>query len=1087
MSPLRIYKASAGSGKTYALTLEYLRLLFRFPAMHRHILAVTFTNKAAGEMKHRILNRLHALAGQTDEGSVDELHELMRISGLDEKGVREKAAHLLDVILNDYSGFSVETIDKFFQSVIRSFTREIGIQPGYNLELDHHRVLSLAVDQLFQDISDHPELQGWLIRFAEERIEESRSWNFKSDIMQLGMQLFREDFQQLFLQKDISLIDKVQLDSFMSDLNSAERNTGKEILQIGSRAMEKLRQEGLGINDFKRKDKSVASLFLDAANGRELSFTSARIQAISLPEKWLAKSASPGIARFTAGTLMPMLGDIYRQQVLLNTIRIIRENFYTLGILGDLLERVNAYTRERNIFLMADSSRFLRGIIGGNQVPFVYERTGTRFNHIMLDEFQDTSVFQYDNFKPLLDNSLASGYDNLVVGDVKQSIYRWRNSDWKVLASEVERDFKHQQLRVESLDHNFRSKEQIILFNNSLFQIIPDILARQISRELKESGLDEAVSGSQVSLFRKAYEDAVQQIPESSEGSGGLVHVELFSDDGTRSFQERVLERIPEWIEEIRQAGIEPGEIAILVRTKKEGVMIASRLLQHARETGDPYHFRLISNESLLLVHNISVSLLISALRFLVRPGNDLNEAELKYQCSLTGVVNGIMPERLFDTSADMGDYLPQAFLEHAGMLRQLPLYELIETLIQLFGLGDRVEDLPYMQALQDMVIDLQRREPLGIAQFLNYWEQHAPKHSVSVSEDLNATRILTIHKAKGLEFKCVLVPFCDWEITTGHRKPNFLWCETGGTPFSRIPVVPVKYSSSMKNTLFSRDYYQERMKGYMDNLNLLYVAFTRAKDALYAGIPGNAGRADQGNKAGNAGDAIRHAGDLVLASFEAEPSLSPCLASWKELRSGHCIRLGSLRGHGKKDFDSCDPWKFTNYPVIRRNRSLRVRLRSDEYFVDEEGAFSSRLSYGTIMHRIFSGIVTEKDLEPLLASMHRKGLIPEKDRMELQEKITGMIALPGVREWFVEKGSRRIYNERNILCGDGKVIRPDRVIVDERRITVVDFKFGMKEKPGYRKQVQEYVQQLSSMGYSGVEGYLWYAMLGKTIKVDGL
>ncbi|MFO7933913.1 MAG: UvrD-helicase domain-containing protein [Bacteroidales bacterium] len=1078
MSPLRIYKASAGSGKTYALTMEYLRLLFRFPGMHRHILAVTFTNKAAGEMKHRILNRLHALAGRSEEDAGSELTEMMSVTGLDEQRVRGQAAHLLDIILNDYSGFSVETIDKFFQSVIRSFTREIGIQPGYNLELDHHRILSLAVEQLFQDITDHQELQEWLIRFAEERIEESRSWNFKNEMIVLGMQLFREAFQHLFLEKDLSLLDKFRLKDTMDDLDQAEKKAIEEIIRTGTAAIGKIRENGRDVTDFKRKEKSVASLFLDAAHGRELNFTLARIQAITLPEKWLSSSAPPGLVRLTTETLMPMLAELYNQQRVLNTVRIIRENFYTLGILGDLLERINAYTRERNMFLMADSSRFLRGIIGGNQVPFVYERTGNRFNHIMLDEFQDTSVFQYDNFRPLLDNSLASGYDNLVVGDVKQSIYRWRNSDWRLLASELEGDFRHQVLEVIKLNFNFRSREQIIRFSNSLFQIAPEILVQQIARDLQGSDFDQEAVGYQLGIFRKAYEDVVQQIPDNRSGSGGMVRLEFFGDQEDVSFQNQVLDRIPGWIEEIGKAGFDPGQTAILVRTKKEGTMVADRLLQHARKSGGDRRFRLISNESLLLMQNVSVSLLVSALHFLVRPGDELNQAELKYHCLLTGVVKGITPDRLFDPSIPAEEWLPGSFLEHVETFRQLPLFELVETLIQVFGLTERTDDLPYIQALQDLVIDLQRRDPMSIARFLDYWQQHASRHSISVSEELNAIRILTIHKAKGLEFNCVLIPFCNWEMTTDHRKANYLWCDTGRTPFSKIPVVPVRYSGSMKETLFSQDYFQERMKGYMDNLNLMYVAFTRAKDALYIGVPGNV---EDLRKTGK----IRHAGDLLLASFGQEPSVTPFLTPWKQLRSGPVIRIGSLKEERRKEDGSGDQWKFTTYPVIRRER-LRVRLRSDEFFVDEEGTFSSRLSYGTIMHQIFSGIGTEKDLEPALFSMQNRGLIPEKDRNELQEKISEMIARPGIREWFLEKDGRRIFNERSILCGNGEVIRPDRVIVDPRWITVVDFKFGMNENPVHRRQVMEYVERLRSMGYAAVEGYLWYAMLDKRIKVTG-
>lgn len=1072
MSPLNVYKASAGSGKTFALTMEYLGLLFRFPGIHRHILAVTFTNKAAGEMKQRILGRLQELSRYDASQGLAEMTQLMKSTGLDEKVIQKRAGELLNSILNDYSAFSVGTIDKFFQSVIRAFTREIGIQPGYNLELDHHRVLSQAVDQLFHDISDQPELQQWLIRFAEERMEESRSWNFRNDIVQLGMQLFRESFQSLFLEQDLYVLRKENLDQYLSDLNQEEEKTRQEIVGTGKSAMDHLQQSGLEVRSFRLKDRSVPSLFLEASEDRDLTFTPARIEALDNLEKWLNKGASDEMIRLTENVLMPLLNKLYNQQVVLNTITAIRQNFYTLGILGDIWERVKAYTTEHNLFLIADSSRFLRGIIGGNQVPFIYERTGNRYSHIMLDEFQDTSVFQYDNFKPLLDNALASGNDNLVVGDVKQSIYRWRNSDWKILSSDLETDFRHQEFKIHTLDKNYRSREQIIRFNNTVFQAAPNILARRIQEELYKTAVDRSKAQFQISRFQDAYADAVQQIPEGKLGSGGMVRIELFGDRDELSFQDRVLSRIPVWIEEIQQHGFEPGEIAILVRSRREGVSVANTLLEHARSTGEKHLFRLISNESLLLIHNIAVSLITAALRFMIYPGDDLNNALLKYQGFLAGVFPEGEKERLFDTSLSMDQFLPPAFMDRIHFFKQLPLYELVETLIKVFGLEERIQDLPYLQALQDLIIDLHRGQPMGIVEFLNFWEENGSKQSVSISEASNAIRILTIHKAKGLEFKAVLVPFCNWEITTDQKKSNILWCDTDGTPFHRIPIVPVRFASNMQHTHFSEAYYQERMKGYMDNLNLMYVAFTRAIDALFIGIP-------EPEK-----ESFRNTGDLLKAILNHECDVSPSLDSLERYRTGEVIQVGSLPVYGKEPAGE-DPWKFSSYPVNQWNRSLKIRLRSDDYFVDEDGSFRTGWSYGNMMHLVFSKILSLKDVDPLLKSLQKEGLLRGRDRTELKDKIEEMITQPGVEQWFSGKDNQTIHNERSILSGDGKVFRPDRVMVERDHVTVVDFKFGSVEKNHYSLQVRNYMHLLEQMGYQETEGYIWYVMLGKTVKVD--
>jgi ATP-dependent helicase/nuclease subunit A len=1071
MSPLNVYKASAGSGKTFALTLAYLELLFRFPEKYRNILAVTFTNKAAGEMKGRILDRLHRLSRQDDPEVSEERGQLIRKTGLAAGEIRQRAGYLLDTILNDYSGFSVGTIDKFFQSVIRSFTREIGVQPGYNLELDHQRVLVLAVDQLFSDIAVHDELQQWLIRYAEERLEESRSWNFRDDIVNLGMQLFKESFQELFTEADLSVLGKENMERYLGDLRRAEEAARREMSRTGITAMEHLRKEGLGIEDFKLKGNSPPSLFRQAAETGEVRFTDAKLEALSQSGKWLNKDAAPGVVSITENVLMPLLNRLYSQQVVLNSVQAIRQNFYTLGILGDIRERVQAYLKEHNLFLIADSSRFLRGIIGGNQVPFIYERTGNRYSHIMLDEFQDTSVFQYGNFKPLLENALAAGNENLVVGDVKQSIYRWRNSDWNILASELEDDFRHQEVHVHALDKNFRSREQVIRFNNTLFQLAPEYLARVIETELLDASVDRSGAEAAVGHFRRAYSDAVQKIPDRSEGSGGMVKISFFPDPAERPFREQVLERIPQWIDEIQQSGIQPGEIAILVRSRREGIMVAEKLLEHARITGETQRFRLVSSESLLLPRNGSVSLLVSALQFLVQPEDELNNALLKYRCYQAGVIAKEGTDRLFDSSLPPVQFLPSEFLERIDDYRQMPLFELTESLITLFRLDQQIHDLPYLQAFQDLVVEVQRREPIGITDFLQYWEQHGYRKGIQVSENSNAIRILTIHRSKGLEFRAVLVPFSNWEITTDHRKGNIIWCSTRGTPFSRLPSVPVGFRSSLKHTCFSAAYYQERMKGYMDNLNLMYVAFTRAVDVMYLGVPERDGKD------------LKNTGDLLCSILEMRPGKGPALETLARHRSGNLIVIGQMpvieAGRGDED-----QWHFSSYPSNPGKRPLKIRMRSDEYFVDEEGMFKTEQLFGNIMHLVFSQISTSRDVDPVLDALEKEGVLPRKDRGALQERIMEMITQPQVEEWFSETG-RTIHSERSILCGSGKVLRPDRVIVSGQEVTVVDFKFGHIEKEHYRAQVLSYMEQLSEMGYTSVKGYIWYVLPGKIIQIQ--
>ncbi len=1070
MPPLNIYKASAGSGKTFALTMEYLKLLFARPGIHRHILAVTFTNKAAGEMKRRILDQLHVLSRYKEGEELEEMKLLREATGLDAADISHRSEVLLKGILNDYSSFSVGTIDKFFQSVIRAFTREIGIQPGYNLELDHSRVLSLAVDRMFQDLGSREDLQRWLIRFAEERMENTASWNFKNEIILLGKQLFMEAFQSLFEHQDLDVLNKENLDLYLADIHRLEQESTRRIKEIGNQALQTIQKANLEPEDFSGgASSSIALIFKKAAEGDKPNFTNKRLKGMTDPAQWLKKNDGPGMLSLVENELMPRLNELYQQWVDMNTVEAVRSYFYTLGILADIWNYVREYTREKNLFLIADSSRFLKGIIGGNQVPFVYERTGMRYQHIMLDEFQDTSLFQYENFRPLLDNSLASGKENLVVGDVKQSIYRWRNSDWKILASELEEDFRHQDLQITSLDKNYRSSENIVRFNNSLFQLTSARLADEISLELSSSVISGEEAQREEQRFRSAYDDVVQDIPAHLKGTRGRVQMHIF-DNEEGVFTEDVLESLPRWVEDLQATGIEPGQIAILVRSSRQGAKVAASLLEYSRQSGKDGNFRLISNDSLLLVQNTSVSFLVSLLRYTLQPDHIVNNALLKQLYSLLQEDALDVKGARFSHDLSPDKLFPANFVEQKERLKLLPLYELSENLVEIFKLGQRSEDMPYIQAFQELIMEQQRKEAMGVADFLEYWEQNGDKKSVAVSEASNAIRIMTIHKSKGLEFNAVIVPFCDWSLIPDSRHANILWCRTEGTGLDRIPVVPLKYKKELIHSSFAPDYYRERMKSYMDNLNLLYVACTRAKNQLILGLPASKGKE------------MKKVNDLLEAVLNEQPLKEPCTPPLKDFLHKNFLDYGESEPSVSSEAHN-DPWEFSDYPVNLRHRSLRIRLRNDQYFVDEEGFFRTERSFGNMMHELFSGMKKLEDLSSLLDRYVQSGLVPQDERASLEELIRSKLKQAPASDWF--SGREKVINERAILCGDSRVLRPDRVMIAPDKVTVVDFKFGEQQKPAYHHQVRAYMEQLKRMGHQQVDGYLWFVMLDKTIKVE--
>jgi ATP-dependent helicase/nuclease subunit A len=485
MAPLNIYKASAGSGKTFKLTLGYLELLFKDPQSYRHILAVTFTNKAASEMKSRILERLHAISVVQNGEESEDLDLIIESTEMSREKIIQTSRELLVKILNDYSRFSVGTIDRFFQGVIRAFTREIGLPAGFNLELDRDRILSEAIDRMFMSLGNDKELLNWLLRLAETRIEAAKGWNFKAEILSLGKERFSEGYQEIMLEKD-AVVTREQLKKFIKDLEKLGADSMDSIKRIASESLEALNASEFTSDSFLGKSRGPAFYFEKVISEDKLQMTPGQKLAKEDVYKWIsAKDSNQAKFHFAETVFMPAFRDIYEHLIVYNSVAEVSQYIYALGILGDLSEHILAITDEKNLFLLSDASRFLKGLIGDNPTPFIYEKTGNYIDHIMLDEFQDTSVFQWDNFRPLLEHTLSTGKENIVVGDVKQSIYRWRNSDWKILADVVAKSFPGQKVVQESLASNWRSNELIIRFNNTIFSSAPTLIRNLISKAME--------------------------------------------------------------------------------------------------------------------------------------------------------------------------------------------------------------------------------------------------------------------------------------------------------------------------------------------------------------------------------------------------------------------------------------------------------------------------------------------------------------------------------------------------------------------------------------------------------------------------
>ncbi|NQU79886.1 MAG: UvrD-helicase domain-containing protein, partial [Bacteroidetes bacterium] len=636
MSKLTVYSASAGSGKTFTLAVEYIKLLFKSRYEYRHILAVTFTNKATAEMKARIILELNNLAINKPSPAT---HKIINEIDLPPEQITREAKVIRNYLLHDYSRFSVGTIDNFFQRILTSFARETGLQFGFNLELDNRKILEQAVDNLMDNLNGKSELTDWLIRFAENRVEEGRNWNFRDSLIDLGMEIFAENYQ--------GIENKFQLggsDSFLKKLNEYQKELYK-IIRLFENTLESYGNEGLKIisehsleiGDFKYGASSVPRYFwyLAEKETKNISPRPRDIQAVDNQDVWVKETSEKKteiIAAVNGGLNEVLKRTIeyynknFREYF---TAVSINKNLFSLGILADIEQQIREITHENNLFLLSDVPGFLKKIINGNEAPFIYEKTGNHFKYFMIDEFQDTSTIQWENFKPLIINSISEGYENMVVGDIKQSIYRWRNSDWNILASLIAGDKNVFDVDNKSLKENWRSKRNIVDFNNKLFEA-----AKKLLDDLFVSGLEErnqSIKGLGIDTISGVFSDHIQELPGGEDREGGYVEISIV-DSGKEKWESKVLEKLPGLVNNLLNKGLRPGEIAILVRKKDQAVNVMESLLgymNNEEEHGKTYN--LISDDSLFIRNSEAVKFLLGMLRYFLNPEDDINRGWLLY------------------------------------------------------------------------------------------------------------------------------------------------------------------------------------------------------------------------------------------------------------------------------------------------------------------------------------------------------------------------------------------------------------------------------------------------------------------------
>lgn len=1054
----KILNASAGSGKTYRLAYNYVRDVIWQPMLYRHILAVTFTNKATEEMKSRILKEIHLIA---DNRQSDYMAQLMGELSLSEQEIRSRARKVQSAILHDYSHFTVLTIDKFFQRILHAFLQELGIDLNYSVELESAPVLSRSVDALIERIAENPELKEWLEAFARERIEEHEGWDLRRDILKLGGELFKEGNREA-LGKARS---KEELEQLVQRASAEMGRTQGQYRAIGRQGVELIAAHGVQIEEFSYGRAGGVSLLYQAAAG-EISEPKVRARKCAASiEGWMPKSR--------AKEHLPLLGELQRLMAELcacydehiaqwNTTRLLREHFRTFALMADLYEEVQRLWREENSLLLSETKNILSTLIDQNKSPFIYEKVGNRYDRFFIDEFQDTSEREWLNFLPLLEEALAHksqlshddseepGHPVLLVGDVKQSIYRWRGGDWRILGEKAPKALP--EADVEPMQENYRSLRNIVAFNNAIIERVVAAADSRLEERLEQGGLSDTLRRELSGTLKRAYEGHRQRARKRS-SLEGYIAVESYEKEPP------LVERVCELLDR----GFRPSEIMILGRSRSDGARAARTLLDFKRTNREArYRFDVMTQDALRIDASPLCHFIIALLQLTVDPEDTIRRAICNRHLHLP-----------FD------EPLSEELLQRLRSWRLLSPEEAFARIVEHFKLNDQVEQIAYLQALHEQIIHFSAGRVVDIPLFLEWWEENGAKRSLTIGESVDTIEITTIHSAKGLEKRVIILPYCAWSLepkSTGEI-PNIIWAKASGE-LAEAGRVPVKYRSEMASSHFSEAYYRELVYSYVDNVNLLYVALTRAVEQLHIFIP----------------KARAGIGELLwqgISHTEDACQIEDLVGSYSATEQSEAYRFGTPSGpepaKSGEPYDEVEHLTLSCYPSAPPATEQKY---PHSKFLEHGGEveFSPR-NFGILMHRLFAEATDRKALFRALERMREEALLSPADAEELTRRVEQALSNPQVATWY-DTPWDHLLNERDIIRpklseAGVDVKRPDRVMIKGEDAVVVDYKFGAAEAAENRRQMAEYMQLLRRMGYKNIEGWLWYVRQGKVEPVS--
>jgi len=1047
----KIYRSSAGSGKTFTLVKEYIKLCFRHKSNYRNILAVTFTNMATEEIRRKIITAFDELSG---DRNLNLKNALMK-DGIEEKTIKTKAKETLDLILHNYSDFSISTIDSFFHRVLRSFAKELRIPPGYKIQMDDKMVLKELILNLWHKTETDDELSDLIFRFIKHNIENGKGWRIENSLFRLGEEVFKDRYwEKKFLSGYNYENDKVNLSFITEKLISVVKKFSEDMKKSGEEGLEIIRKYNLSIEDFKSKSRGPANYFNKIINGNFVPSPAAG-QAINNPDYWITKTAKNRneIESCLNGGLL----EAYKKSIEyynnnkqdFNSAEKVLGNIFVLSIFKDLISMMKVYENEKNEILQSNISRILRLLISKENSPFIFDKIGSNYRHFLIDEFQDTSTFQWKNILPLIINSLSEKRFSMVVGDAKQSIYRWRNGNMRLILSDVYSDLNmfKEQFETINLDTNFRSAGAIVEFNNNFFSGISEYI---------EMKTDEGRN-----LLEKTFSsDVIQKCNSNINGFVSIkwIESELNKEDKMLASTEElknIFKKLKFLINDSnsgedkhRNEAVENiydfKDVTILVRNNSEAALISNVLLK----SGIP----VISSDSLLLKSSPEVSVIIAAIKLIADKEDKISAVQLAGNLLKHIKDDTINLHKYFNkikenTTYYLSEIAPEKFINRNGLFNSsffsLDIYELTEILINTFGF-DKKADL-YLIKLLDTVREYTKDNPSDLSSFIEWWNENNGLISVNTPDTTDAVRIATMHKMKGLQNKVIIIPFAAFE--TGLRSTrDFIWVSSDKEPYNLQPAFPVIASGKLEDTYFSGDYNLEADMTLLDNLNLLYVAFTRSEEALF--VISYTWKDE-------------NVGSIIKKQLEENTVFS------NKFKNSQ-FTAGSLPNSPKTQ----KPITFQKYGFVSSQWQKRAVIRPLSQMIKPWEDNFDVITKGVTIHEILSKIKLKDDLDPVLEEYIASGEITVRKADEIRKYFSDILTNETIYEWF--NGNFDVLTESEMVDSSKGILRPDRIMIKEKKAVILDYKTGKQKEPDLI-QMKDYINTIKKLGYLNPEGYILY------------